>query len=71
MVYNDLNGVRAGREKTPEESNWSSYRYYAYGKEDGLIVPAPSYLALADNPKGRQSEYRAIVRSMMEIEIYW
>ena len=40
MTYSDLNGVRAGKDKSPEESKWSSYAYYAYGKVDPLITPA-------------------------------
>ena len=65
MTYGDLNGVRAGRDKSPEESKWSSYTYYAYGKEDPLITPAPSYLALGMTAEERQSAYRNMVRELM------
>ncbi len=64
MAYCDLNGVRAGRDSGPGESPWSSYRYYAHGRADSLILPAPSYLALSDDPRKRQAEYRAIVDSV-------
>lgn len=64
MAYSDLNGVRAGRDRTPEESLWSSYRFYAYGKEDDLLIHAPSYLALAADPKSRRRIYREMVRAM-------
>jgi hypothetical protein len=66
MIYNDLNGVRAGRDKSPEESEWSSYRHYAYGSRDELIITAPSYLALSDCPAKRRKEYRIFVRGMMK-----
>jgi len=68
MVYNDLNGVRAGRDQRPEESEWSSYKYYAYGQANDLITPAPSYLTLADDQKDRQVEYRTIVRALIRIQ---
>jgi putative transposase len=65
MAYADLNGVRAGRDKTPEDSVWSSYNYYAHGKKDDLLTPAPSYLALSDNPVQRQIQYRTIVNDIL------
>jgi len=65
MAYVDLNGVRAGRDRHPEESEWSSYRYYSFGRPDSLLLPAPSYLALADEPRKRQIEYQNIVRGIM------
>lgn len=65
MTYGDLNGVRAGRDKLPEESRWSSYAYYAYGKENPLITPAPSYLALGNTPQERQKAYRDMVAALV------
>lgn len=65
MAYVDLNGVRAGRDRRPEDSVWSSYRYYAFGRPDSLVIPAPSYLALSDDPLRRRSEYRNIVSGVM------
>lgn len=69
MAYVDLNGVRAGRDKIPEDSLWSSYRYYAYGKEDDLITPAPSYLELAENDKERQNTYQDIVKGLINRQL--
>jgi len=66
MAYVDLNGVRAGRDVNPGESIWSSYHYYAFGKGDDLIKPAPSYLALSGDPLQRRAEYRAFVAGMMK-----
>ncbi len=65
MAYVDLNGVRAGRDKTPKDSIWSSYNYYAHGKDDDLLTPAPTYLAFSTDPLHRQTEYRAIVNGML------
>jgi putative transposase len=65
MTYGDLNGVRAGRDKSPEESKWSSYAYYAYGKDDPLVTPAPSYLALGATEEERQRVYRAMTQELM------
>lgn len=65
MIYGDLNGVRCGRDEGPEDAKWSSYAYYAHGREDPLITPAPSYLALGKTPKERQRAYRAMVRDLM------
>lgn len=65
MIYGDLNGVRAGREASPEESRWSSYPFYAYGRNDPLITPAPSYLALGETEEERQRAYREMVQGLM------
>lgn len=66
MAYVDLNRHRAKCVAHPKENRWSSYRYYAYGEDDPLITPSPSYLALSDDPLKRQAEYRAIVEALME-----
>lgn len=68
MAYGDLNPHRVGKVPHPRKNDWSSYRYYAYGASDFLITPAPSNLALGSNPQERQREYRAIVRSLWNIE---
>lgn len=65
MTYGDLNGVRCGRDKEPEDAEWSSYGYYAYGENDPLITPAPSYLTLGETPEERQKAYREMVRALI------
>ncbi|MBN1283396.1 MAG: transposase [Proteobacteria bacterium] len=65
MGYADLNQHRARKVSHPRKNQWSSYQYYAYGKADALISPAPSYLDLGKTPLERQNEYRAIVESIM------
>lgn len=65
MTYGDLNGVRCKRDKHPDDAKWSSYAYYAYGRDDPLITPAPSYLMLGETPEERQRAYRGIVQELM------
>ncbi|HPR05538.1 MAG TPA: transposase [Denitromonas sp.] len=66
MAYIDLNQHRAGKVPHPSKNDWSSYGYYANGKEDPLITPSPSYVALGSTPMERQREYRDIVASLIE-----
>lgn len=66
MTYLDLNPVRAKKIKHPRQYKWTSYHYYAYGKKDPLITPAPSYLGLADTDKDRQRIYREMVDILIE-----
>ena len=66
MAYIDLNQHRARKVPHPRRNDWSSYRYYAYGEDDPLITPSPSYLPLGRNAQERQREYRAIVEALME-----
>ena len=66
MTYSDLNGVRCGRDSCPEDAKWSSYAYYAHGKEDPLITPAPSYISLGKTDDERRIAYRDMVRELMK-----
>lgn len=66
MAYIDLNPHRAKKVSHPSENTWSSYFYYADGKDDPLITPSPSYLALGRNPIERRREYMAIVEGLMQ-----
>lgn len=65
MTYMDLNPYRAGKVKHPKNNDWSSFNYYAYGNEDELITPAPSYLALGETSTTRQKIYREMVETLM------
>jgi putative transposase len=65
MVYIDLNQYRAGKVSHPKENCWSSYHYYAYGEDDPLITPSPSYMALGKTSKERQKEYRTMVEGLI------
>ncbi len=66
MLYIDLNPKRAHKVTHPKENEFSSFRYYAYGEEDPLITPAPSYLDLAGTPERRQAAYQALVREILQ-----
>lgn len=66
MVYSNLNHYRAGKVKHPKDNKWSSYSYYAYGKEDPLITPSPSYEGLGSTPEARQEAYRNMVEALLE-----
>lgn len=65
MAYIDLNQHRVRKVPHPRKNSWSSYAYYAYGRNDPLLTPSPSYLALGRNPLERRREYRAIVEALI------
>lgn len=57
MRYGDLNPVRAGLVGTAKDWEWSSFRHYAYGEPDDLIVDAPEYTALGRTGAERRKAY--------------
>lgn len=65
MVHIDLDLCTGKKVKHPNKYKWTSYNYYAYGKNDPLITPAPSYLELGANDKKRQGAYRRMARTMI------
>ncbi len=65
-LFIDLNPKRAGKVRHPKANGYSSFRYYAYGAEDPLITPAPSYLELAASPKHRQACYQALIAEILK-----
>lgn len=65
MMYIDLNPNRARMVKHPKSYRWSSFHYYAYGKEDPLITPAPSYLELGSTNNERKKEYINLVETII------
>ena len=68
MHYNDLNITRCRSRIHPKDYKWCSYRYYAYGEEDKLITVSPSYLTLGRTDEERRSEYRRMVKVIIEEE---
>lgn len=68
MKYIDLNPYRAKMVSHPKEYKWSSFHYYAFGKPDPLITPAPCYLFLGENPLERQKHYRQLIAQIVNIE---
>lgn len=66
MFYIDLNPKRAHMVRHPKEYPWSSFHYYAYGKEDPLITPAPSYLNLGNTGGLRRKNYLKMIHHILE-----
>ena len=66
MLYIDLNPKRAYKVKHPRHNEYSSFGYYAYGSDDPLITPAPSYLDLSTTPKHRQAAYLAMIQEILK-----
>lgn len=68
IIYGDLNQVRAKTLDHPGKHKWSSYKYYAHGKKDPLITPAPCYLELGASANTRQIRYRERVEYILKHE---
>jgi len=64
--YIELNPVRAGIAKAPEDYPWSSYRHYALGQENGLLSAHEEYRALGATEVERQSAYRALFSNSVD-----
>jgi putative transposase len=60
LRYIELNPVRAGIVKTPDEYRWSSYRAHAFGTQDPLLTPHPRYRELGSTPAARQHVWRQL-----------
>ena len=55
--YVELNPVRGGLVRFPQEYKFSSYSYYAKGKPDSLLTDDPLYLELSDSAMLRRIRY--------------
>jgi len=65
--YIELNPVRKGLVRSPEEYLFSSYNHYANNKSDPLITDSPVYLSMSESKQARNRAYRKfIVRENME-----
>ena len=61
--YIERNPLRAGLASSPEDYPWSSYRYYAFGKQDALVDEDPGYLpTFGYHISERQENYRNFVK---------
>ena len=65
--YIELNPVRAAMVEDPAHYRWSSYRSHALGQSNAYLTPHPLYLALGNDDKQRQSAYRALFRSQLNV----
>ena len=63
--YIELNPTRRGIVEKPEDYKYSSYRFYAKGKDNKLVTPDFLYDALGKTPKERQVQYRKLIVSQM------
>jgi len=59
--YIELNPVRAGLVRSPEDYRFSSYRYYALGEDDPLLTPDPAYDGQAPSGDLRRRRYAEFV----------
>lgn len=64
--YIELNPVRAGLARAPDDYPWSSYRHYALGEENGLLSAHPEYQALGTSAMERQSAYHKLFTSTVD-----
>lgn len=69
--YIELNPVRAGMVKSPEEYKWSSYAVNALGKEAMLCTPHSLYIQLGGNTHERAAAYRKIFRGRLSSEFVY
>ena len=58
--YIELNPVRAGMVRSPEEFQWSSFRQNASGDPGGLVSAHPEYLALGADRVRRRMAYMSL-----------
>ena len=59
-LYIERNPVRAKMVKLPEQYPYSSYVYYARGKDDPLLDKDPCYETLGNDDLQRRNEYRKL-----------
>lgn len=60
--YIELNPVRAGMVRAPEEYPWSSYRWHGWGQVDDLVSDHHLYRDLAVAVPERLAAYRALFK---------
>jgi putative transposase len=60
--YVELNPVRAGIVRDPEEFRWSSFRRNGLGMADALVTPHACYQALGNTDAERQGTYQQFTR---------
>jgi putative transposase len=65
--YIELNPVRAGMVKHPEDYSWSSYRCNAWGESNTLITPHDCWLQLGKNNHERMHAYRELVNERITL----
>jgi putative transposase len=66
--YIELNPVRAGLARRPDEYPWSSYSANAEGAPSGLLSPHEEYLRLGRAPAERRAVYRDLFGQMQQMQ---
>lgn len=66
--YIELNPVRAGMVRDPQDYRWSSHRHYAAGVADALITEHECYLALGKTSLERRLAYRLLCTESLNQE---
>jgi putative transposase len=60
--YIEVNALRAGLVKRPEEYEYSSYNFYACGRDCGVILtPDPWYIGLSEDLITRRHRYQEFI----------
>ncbi len=59
--YIERNPIEGGLTADPGNYPWSSYRFYAYGVKDWIVVASPLYASMGRVPQERQSAYRTFI----------
>lgn len=67
--YIELNPVRAGMVKQPQDYRWSSYHANALGKANNMIVAHDEYLRLGLNENDRLKAYRALFKAHFDEDV--
>lgn len=66
--YIELNPVRAGMVRRPEDYKWSSYAANARGDNDDIVTPHIEFLRLGKDPEIRGHRYRELFRDKLSDE---
>ncbi|MCX6574766.1 MAG: transposase [Candidatus Aminicenantes bacterium] len=59
--YIERNPIRSKRAKTAAEWPYTSYPFYAYGRDNPLLAKSPMYLEMASSDKKRREIYREYI----------
>jgi putative transposase len=64
--YIDINPVKAGIVKTPDQYPWSSYNFFANNERNAILDYDFWYLSLGDTFEERRKQYAKLVNSETE-----
>lgn len=67
--YIELNPVRAGMVKKPDDYRWSSYRANALGAANPLLTPHALYRSLGNNREQQAKRYRESFKEVLDKEL--